>query len=226
MMENNINFATWNLCLGLSNKRDIVTQYLHENDIKVCCLQETEIPIGFPETILNCGNYNLELELNNTKKRAGIYLHETVSYIRRIDLEKEDHHIVIVDVKLKFTVRVISLYRSFRPGGGMSPEMLFRSQLDVMRGAMTNNCLIMGDFNLDACMELRDDYNYKIHYGLLSEFTTRHNLLQLVNFKTWSRIVNGIKKESTLDHIYTNKGTKSPKWPKWYGKKIIFSYLR
>ena len=57
----------------------------------------------------------------------------------------------------------------------MSPEMLFKSQLDVMRGAMTNNCLIMCDFNLDACMELRDDYNYKIHHvfyqNLLPEIT-------------------------------------------------------
>ena len=127
------------------------TQYLHENDIKICCLQETEIPLGYPESILNCGRFNLELELNNTKKRVGVYLHEKISYTRRIDLEKTDHHIVIIDVKLNFTIRVISLYRSFRPGGGMSPETLFKSQLEVMSRAMTKNCLIMGDFNLDAC---------------------------------------------------------------------------
>ena len=29
-------------------------------------------------------------------------------------------------------------------------------------------------------------------------------LTQVINFKTWSTI-NGIKKESLLDHIYTNK---------------------
>ena len=29
-------------------------------------------------------------------------------------------------------------------------------------------------------------------------------LIQIVNFKTWSRVINGVKKESLLYHIYTN----------------------
>ena len=35
-------------------------------------------------------------------------------------------------------------------------------------------------------------------------FATENNLAQLVHFKTWSRTINGIRKESTLDHIYTS----------------------
>ena len=31
-----------------------------------------------------------------------------------------------------------------------------------------------------------------------------NNLVQLVNFVTWSRSVNAAIKESTLDHIYTD----------------------
>ena len=31
-----------------------------------------------------------------------------------------------------------------------------------------------------------------------------NNLVQLVNFVTWSRSVNAVIKESTLDHIYTD----------------------
>ena len=30
------------------------------------------------------------------------------------------------------------------------------------------------------------------------------NLIQIVNFVTWSRIINGIRKSSILDHIYVN----------------------
>ena len=44
--------ATWNLCLGLSNKKDTVCDYLAVNNITACCLQETEIPMNFPEDIL------------------------------------------------------------------------------------------------------------------------------------------------------------------------------
>ena len=31
-----------------------------------------------------------------------------------------------------------------------------------------------------------------------------NNLLQLVDFNAWSRTINGVKKESLLDHIYSN----------------------
>ena len=91
-----INIAMWNLCLGITNKKDVVTGYLTSNNIHVCCLQETEVPLGFPEKLLNCGGYNIELEQNSQKKRVGIYIQRDVVYKRRIDLEKEDHHIVII----------------------------------------------------------------------------------------------------------------------------------
>ena len=32
-----------------------------------CCLQETEIPCDYPENVLNCKGYNVELELNSVK---------------------------------------------------------------------------------------------------------------------------------------------------------------
>ena len=111
-MTSKINIATWNLCLGIANKKDTVTSYLTFNNIQVCCLQETEIPMSFPEKILNCGGYNIELEMNTVKKRSGIYIQKDIKYVRRLDLEKENHHIVIIDVMSKITLRIISLYRS------------------------------------------------------------------------------------------------------------------
>ena len=60
----------------------------------------------------------------------------------------------------------------------------------------------MGDFNLDAEMELRSDYVYKLPFRLLSDFKTENNLVQLIDFKTWTQTINGVRKGSTLDHIY------------------------
>ena len=62
----------------------------------------------------------------------------------------------------------------------------------------------MGDFNLDIEMEHRTDYVYKTPLSHLTNFATENNLAQLVHFKTWSRTINGVRKESTLDHIYTD----------------------
>ena len=129
MMENGIRIATWNLCLGIANEKETVTDYLKANNIKVCGLQETEIPMGFPENILNSRDYNIELEMNSVKKRVGFYVHKNVSYVRHIDLEKEDLHIVIIDVKSDLTIRLVTLYRSFRPQGNISPEAFFNAQL-------------------------------------------------------------------------------------------------
>ena len=69
---------------------------------------------------------------------------------------------------------------------------------------MIKNCLIMGDFNLDAGMEARHDYGYKIPLELLSNFALENDLIQLVTFNTWKRVISGILKQSCLDHIYVN----------------------
>ena len=54
--------GTLNLCLGPPNKKDIVVDILLSNKVKICCLQEIEIQTGFPENVLNCGGYSIELE--------------------------------------------------------------------------------------------------------------------------------------------------------------------
>ena len=37
-----------------------------------------------------------------------------------------------------------------------------------------------------------------------TDFADVNSLIQLVNFNTWSRTVNGVRKESLLDHIYVD----------------------
>ena len=84
----------------------------------------------------------------------------------------------------------------------LSPELFFSNQIAALTNALNDNCFIMGDFNLDATMGDRLDYNYKVPMKCLTEFALEKTLTQLVSFSTWSRIINGIKKESLLDHVY------------------------
>ena len=56
-----------NLCLGLPNKKDSVVEMLKTNNVSICCLQEVEVQMNFPEKVLSCGGYNLELEQNSEK---------------------------------------------------------------------------------------------------------------------------------------------------------------
>ena len=174
----NITFGSLNLCLGLPNKRDTVVEILKSNNVGVCCLQEVEVQMNFPEKLLNCGGFNLELELNTYKKRAGIYVKQDINYTRRSDLEKEDFHIVIVDVILNVKIRIINVYRTFRPSNGMNPIQFFVEQLHIIRNALCANCYVMGDFNLDAKM------NHRLEYYCSNDKRTRINILNLKKIVT------------------------------------------
>jgi hypothetical protein len=51
------------------------------------------------------------------------------------------------------------------------------------------------------------NYHFKNYYNYMEERMELHNLIQMVNFPTWSRVVNNVLKESTIDHVYTAKPT-------------------
>ena len=63
-----VKIATWNLCLGLPNKKDSVLPELESEKNDVCWLQETEIDENYPTNILSSPSYELELERNTGKK--------------------------------------------------------------------------------------------------------------------------------------------------------------
>ena len=81
--------------------------------MEICCLQETKIPLNFPEESLNCGNFNAELETNDSKKRAGIHKRRDVKYKRGKDLARKNFHVVIIDVYALKNVRIILKCKSF-----------------------------------------------------------------------------------------------------------------
>ena len=67
----------------------------------------------------------------------------------------------------------------FRPQDGIPPETFFAAQLGLLSEAVTKNCFILGNFKLDARMELRNDYVYKVPFRLLSNFVTEKTLYNL-----------------------------------------------
>ena len=66
----------------------------------------------------------------------------------------------------------------------------------------------MGDFNLDQGKNLDTDYSHKNYFVSLNEAFMPLNLIQLVNFETWSRVINNTFCSSIIDHVYTRDPTK------------------
>ena len=58
----NLKLATWNLCLGLANKKELVSQKILEEKIDVCVMQEIEIPNTYDANLLSFKGYSLIVE--------------------------------------------------------------------------------------------------------------------------------------------------------------------
>ena len=110
---------------------------------------------------------------------------------------------IIIDVKLKKLIRLIGLYRIFNPLGTMTQQNYFKIQLGLIKQATESagniRVMIIGDFNLNEEMKYRPDYSHKHYYEDLIEIFDPLSLIQMVKFKTWSRLVNGNWKSSILD---------------------------
>ena len=83
-------------------------------------------------------------------------------------------------------------------------------QLNLIRIAMTNETIILGDFNIDFRKRYMVDYVSRYLFEDFDDALSNFGLEQLVNFVTWSRLVNNVLKSSTLDHIYRQSPVKSP----------------
>jgi hypothetical protein len=196
-----------NLCLGLSNKKEIVKQLIFENKMDVLCLQETELDRNLDHNLLSLPEYNYESEINNIKSRVGMYIRSKINYVRQTELEGINSHIVIVDIKCKNNLRLITIYRPFNPQSGASAKDFFSYQLDILKNTVNTNTVIMGDFNLDWSKRDIQSYQFNSYFELFSNVLDVKSLVQMVNFPTWSRWVKGVMRESTIDHVYANNPT-------------------
>ena len=197
-----IKISTLNLCLGLPNKKTLVEQIIKQENIDVCALQETEINENFDHTLLSFPGFAFESEINSIKSRVGIYINNNINYIRRYELEGLNSHIVIVDLAGIKELRIITVYRCFNPQNNMSAKEFFVYQLNVIKSALSSNCIVLGDFNLDLSKKGNTTYQFKSYFDEFDSIFLDSNLTQMVNFATWSRVINNVHRESIIDHIY------------------------
>ena len=67
--------------------------------------------------------------------------------------------------------------------------------------------IILGDFNLNEDLKFNNDYSHKSYYDELTGVFDTIGLIQMVDFETWRRSVNGALRRSTIDHVYTTDVT-------------------
>ena len=123
-----IKMATWNLCLGLTNKKTYVTEMIKMNEIDICCKQEVDIEASYKQNLLSCKGYTL-VENNNWKSRSGILVRNRIKFHRRIELEGANSGLVLLDLNHECQYKIINVYRVFNPPGGQTQYQYFLNQL-------------------------------------------------------------------------------------------------
>ena len=196
----------------MRNKKDIIYETLEKEQIDICALQEVEIPITYQQNLLSSKNYKIEIEQSNSKARNATVVKNNIDYIRRSDLECEDCSIVILDINTLPKLRLINIYRSFNPPNNKSPIEAFKQQISIIKNSLTHcdnrEIIIIGDFNIDYKSKNLQTYRLKNYFDVLDEAFDPLNLIQMVKFPTWQRVINNNKKNSTLDHLYVKNPTK------------------
>ena len=202
-----IKIGTLNLCLGLKNKKTLVKQYVNSESLDLLCMQEIDIEKDYNTNLLTIPGFCLEVEKNYLKARTGIYTSNNIIYTRRSELEGTNSHLIIIDIEGTKNFRLINIYRCFNPQEGISSREKFNIQLELINHAITKNTILMGDLNLDykkigypdyALSSLFDDFDLKL---------AQHNLIQLVKFSRWERLILNQIKCSILDHVYIKNPT-------------------
>ena len=133
---------------------------------------------------------------------------KTLSYVRRIDLEGSDSNLFIIDLKGTLYTRLINVYRSFSPQNGISQREKFKYQLSLIKKALCyKNGILLEDFNLNFTKKNDINYTYVKYFDEFDDILGDNNLVQLIEFPAWSRIINNVLSESIIDHIYVKDPT-------------------
>ena len=72
----------------------------------------------------------------------------------------------------------------------------------IIKAVTPSETIVLGDFNMDY--NKLNDVNYS-HANLFNDFNevlSEKNLVQIIQFPTWSRLVGLVQKQSILDHVY------------------------
>ena len=116
------------------------------------------------------------------RKLETIYITKSLKYVRRNDLEGLNSNLAIIDLDGIVKSRLINIYRSFTPQSGDSQRENFQYQLILIKKALENceNCILLGDFNLNYAKKNNVGYKYENFFNDFDEVLFNMNLIQLI----------------------------------------------
>ena len=205
MSRKALKISSWNLCNGLANKVQYVSDLIKEEQLDILFLQETEIKEGYDVTLLNVNNYTTELSNTGGTVRTIAYIHDSISYTHV--KESIDTNVIMLNLDKKYTLtQVVGIYRQFKRIVNQTLIESFKKQLQQITNFISDRSTVMllGDVNLDFNKIHIPNYAQRKIYDELLEMAYAFDMTQLVKEITWSRVYQGQTRSSILDHEYIN----------------------
>ena len=190
------------------NKLCYIKDLLIENDIDILFLQETELKMSLDRDLLQITDYMLEISHATDTARTAAYIRSNVGYERI--RESQDSNVLMLRLVDSFLIKQIcGLYRPFKMAPNVSQLDYFKNQLKQITDFVDDSkkLMLLGDFNLDFNKAATQNYTNRRIYDELLEMTNAFDLDQFVKEVTWSRLYNGLVRESILDHVYVGDST-------------------
>ena len=155
----NIRVASWNICLGVSNKLNYIKNLLCTENIDVLFIQESEIQNQTNRSFYDIDNYKLEISetINSGKARMCCYIKKDITYI----VNKTNNSIELISLKIG-NLTLNGYYRPFKtPHHSNKLEYIQESVEALVMIPKNKYEILIGDFNLDTNHKNNPNYRNK-----------------------------------------------------------------
>ena len=202
-MLNTLTIASWNICLGISNKLHHIENLLSTKNIDILFIQEAEISNQTDTAFYRINGYNFTCSntILNGKSRLCCYTKENLKMVKN---EITNNTLELISIKIANTT-LNGIYRPFKiPYHNNQMEYMTELIDELEKTPKTKYELLIGDFNLDLQKKTNQNYQLRNLFDKLDEYTDSRYMINIKTEPTWQRIFLNSLKESTLDHVYTN----------------------
>jgi len=192
----NLKLATWNICLGMFHKVDIIKQTIYRENLDLLLLNETEINESHDTQYLKIPEYDLVTPLNKTNTRIAAYIRSDKNYKILCSNVKLD----TISIQIE-EIKILGIYRAYK----LPNHDNYTDQMSELILEVNTHDIVMGDLNLDSNKRNINTYRYSNIYTMWQNEIENKNLNQINHQNTWTRTINGRVQESCLDHIYVKE---------------------
>jgi len=126
--------STWNACLGINNKKDIIEDYLQKNITNILCIQEGEIDI-LNLSYYNIKNYNFIYSNCKPKARTCIYVKDKIDFKRLSNFENDTIELICIKF---YEFVLVNYYQTFAPKNNVTLFDDFINATNLLNTILTN----------------------------------------------------------------------------------------